>query len=74
MRSASSPRAVSMMTGMAAVAGSARIAWHDQQAVEPGQHEVEDDQVGGARRSRGSTSRPEVRRSTRCPAFSDSAR
>ena len=37
------------MTGIAAVAGSARIAWQTTQAVDAGQHQVEHDEVGGLR-------------------------
>ena len=67
MRSASSPRAVSMMTGIAAVAGSARIASQTSSPSSPGSMMSRMTRSTRLARSRGITSRPEVRRSTMWP-------
>ena len=69
MRSASSPRAVSMITGMAAVAGSARSAWQTSKPSMPGNIRSSTIASGAVARTFGRTADPDATESTLCPAF-----
>ena len=60
MRSASSPRAVSMMTGMPPSTCRARMAWHTSSPSMPGSIRSRITRSGIAARSRGITCVPDV--------------
>ena len=70
MRSASSPRAVTMMIGIPAVGGSVRIAWQIIRPSRSGSIRSRTTRSGGRRRTAGITAAPEARNATEWPAFS----
>ena len=66
----SSARAVSMMIGTAATAGSARMASHTTSPLSPGSIRSRITISGGSARTRARPSEPDAARSVAWPAFS----